>query len=455
MKKGEVTVYLSLVFILLVSFAGALLESASVQNAKNYRRADVDRAVECLFAEYQRELLEEYDIFALEASYETGRYTEQNIKERLSFYGAGQMEHKIKRIQFLTDNGCRPFYEQISAYMRHKYGLTAMEDKLGAASVWKEQEEKAGVYEQEDKEAQNTLDELLSENDSELPKEENPLEHAKQLKQTPLLSLVSPKDMHISEKSVPPEGLLERRERNKGYGDFSDVGKEEGAVSRLLLGEYLLEHFNCASDKGEKTGALDYELEYILNGQPGDRENLEKTARKLLLLRFVPNYAYIQTDSEKKAEAKAAALALCALIALPAAVEAAAQGILLAWAFGETIIDIRALLKGSKVPLVKSKESWQLQLSSMLTLGTDTDYTEGKDSEDGLDYREYMRILLFLADSKDTGLRTLDMIEQDLRREKGLAFFKADQCVSRMEIETTVPLRRGITYQFPTYYGYR
>ena len=68
MKKGEVTVYLSLVFILLVSFAGALLESASVQNAKNYRRADVDRAVECLFAEYQRELLEEYDIFALEAS---------------------------------------------------------------------------------------------------------------------------------------------------------------------------------------------------------------------------------------------------------------------------------------------------------------------------------------------------------------------------------------------------
>lgn len=137
MKKGEVTVYLSLVFILLVSFAGALLESASVQNAKNYRRADMDRAVECLFAEYQRELLEEYAIFALEASYETGSYTEQNIKERLSFYGAGQMEHKIKRIQFLTDNGCRPFYEQVSAYMRHKYGLNAMEDKLGAASVWK------------------------------------------------------------------------------------------------------------------------------------------------------------------------------------------------------------------------------------------------------------------------------------------------------------------------------
>ena len=32
--KGEVTVYLSLVFILLISFAGAMLESASLQNVK-------------------------------------------------------------------------------------------------------------------------------------------------------------------------------------------------------------------------------------------------------------------------------------------------------------------------------------------------------------------------------------------------------------------------------------
>ena len=37
--KGEVTVYLR-VFILLISFAGAMLESASLQNVNNYRRAD-------------------------------------------------------------------------------------------------------------------------------------------------------------------------------------------------------------------------------------------------------------------------------------------------------------------------------------------------------------------------------------------------------------------------------
>ena len=69
--RGEVTAYLSLVFILLMAFIGGIMESASIQLAKNYRRADTNRALECVFAEYQKELLEEYDIFALEGIYVT------------------------------------------------------------------------------------------------------------------------------------------------------------------------------------------------------------------------------------------------------------------------------------------------------------------------------------------------------------------------------------------------
>ena len=114
---------------------------------------------------------------------------------------------------------------------------------------------------------------------------------------------------------------------------------------------------------------MDYELEYILAGKESDKENLESVVKKLLLLRFVPNYAYIQTDSAMKAEAEAAAATLCTLLAVPPITEAAAQGILLAWAYGESIMDLRSLLKGNRVPLVKSKESWQLQFSRLLTLG--------------------------------------------------------------------------------------
>ena len=83
--------YLSLVFILLISFAGAMLESASLQNVKNYRRADMTRAVESIFAEYQKELWEVYGIFALEGSYETGSYNEELLKERLEL-ACGRVE---------------------------------------------------------------------------------------------------------------------------------------------------------------------------------------------------------------------------------------------------------------------------------------------------------------------------------------------------------------------------
>lgn len=69
MQKGEITAFLSLVFLLILSFLGAMVESASIQVLKNYKRADTILAVESVFAEYQKQLLEQYDLFALDAGY--------------------------------------------------------------------------------------------------------------------------------------------------------------------------------------------------------------------------------------------------------------------------------------------------------------------------------------------------------------------------------------------------
>lgn len=292
--RGEVTAYLSLIFILLITFIGGIMESASIQLAKNYRRADANRAMESVFAEYQKELLDEYDLFALDGSYETGSYGEQNIQERLSYYGAGNMEHKVERIQFLTDRGCSGFCEQAAAYIEHRYGIDIMKDMLGMTSVWGQQEEKAEVYAREERSCQEHLDGLLSEQGGELPEEGNPIAYAGQLKRSPLLTLVMPKDKAVSEKQIESGDVLSGREKNTGYGEFSDVAEEPGNLSSLVLGEYLLEHFSKFTDT-ECTGALDYELEYILAGKASDKENLEAVAGKLLLLRFVPNYTYIQS----------------------------------------------------------------------------------------------------------------------------------------------------------------
>lgn len=413
----------------------------------------MNRAIESVFAEYQKELLEEYGIFALEGSYESGSYSEETIKNRLDFYGAQGIRQSVSRIEFLTDHGAEAFCGQVEAYMKHKYGLNLLQDKIGMTDVWKQQEEQAKDCEKDEIKQQKELSGLLQENEGRLPTEENPIEHVEQLKKSSLLDLIMPKDKPVSQKTIDLGDTLSFRELNCGYGDFSDVAEEGGTLTSLILGEYLLEQFsNGAGEPG--AGALDYQLEYILAGKRNDRENLEAVAGKLILLRFVPNYMHLQGSSTKKAEAEALALTLCSLLAVPAITEAAAQVILLAWAYGESLMDMRSLLRGNKVPLVKTDDSWQLSLSGLMKLGQEGDLNDGKDTQGGLPYKEYLRILLFLEKKETTAMRALDMIEQNLRTEHGLAFFKADQCISKIEVKSTCNLRRGIVYQFATYFGY-
>lgn len=453
MKKGEVTAYLSLVFILLMTFVGGIMESASIQMAKNYRRADMNRAMESVFAEYQKELLEEYEIFALDTGYETSQYGEDMVIRRLEYYGAQNMEHQVRRIQYLTDHGGRAFYEQVAAYMEQQYGIDLVKEQVGMTDMWKKQDEQIIEYEQTGKTEQEHLDQLLEEQEGELPSEDNPIAYVEELKKSPILSLVMPEDRQVSEKKIELASMVSKRQRNQGYGDFSDVTPEAGTVDHLLFGRYLTDHFGHAVSEEDK-GELDYELKYMLAGKESDRENLEAVVNKLLLFRFVPNYMHLQGSSTKKAEAEAMALTLCSLLAVPAITQAAAQVILLAWAYGECLMDVRALLNKGKVPLMKNEESWQLSLSDLLKLGQDKSLNDGQDTGSGLTYEEYLRILLFLEKKEALGMRALDLIENNLRTKHGLTSFRADQCVSKMEMDSTCKLRRGIHYRFSTYFGY-
>lgn len=454
MQKGEITAFLSLIFILLVSFTGAVMESASIQNAKNYRRADTNRAMECMFAEYQKELLEKYDIFALEGSYESGTYTEEQVLRRLDYYGGSNMEHKISKIEFLTDQNGQVFFRQAVRYMEHRYGIHLLNDKVSMTDTWKVHRERAKEYEKEEKKSREELDGLLQESESSLPAEDNPIEHVAQLKKKSLIDLVVPEEMDISDKAIPAQSVPSNRKNNCGYGEFSQESQSGGTMAKLLFDEYLLEHFSAATDE-KKEGVLDYELEYILNKKNSDRENLEETAKKLFLFRFASNYSYLQKSSKKKAEAEALALTLCTLAAVPGLEKAAMQMILLAWTFGESIVDIRVLLNRKKVPLVKDDESWQLSLGGLMQMGEETEKRDGQDAEKGMDYREYLRALLFLQKKEELSIRALDLIEMNIRKACGADFFRADYCITKAEIKSSAVLRRGITYRFQTYYGYR
>ena len=128
MKKGEITVFLSLTVVLLVSFILGMMNAANIQLMKNQARIDVDSALYSLFGEYQTDLLEEYHIFGIEETYGTGNLQEENLQEenllrRMHYFGTKGIVHEIKGIQYLTDLDGMGLREQIITYMEQKYGI--------------------------------------------------------------------------------------------------------------------------------------------------------------------------------------------------------------------------------------------------------------------------------------------------------------------------------------------
>lgn len=481
MKKAEITAFLSLMFVLLVSFVLGILEISIIHTSKNMSRLRVDRAMFSVFGEYDGALMEDYHIFAIEGSYGTGEQGEDHLISRMQYYGAGGIEQKITGIQYLTDRDGQAFREQVIRYMEEKYGISLIREFTGLTTRWEEQAVQAEEMEKKEKEILDGVDDLMEE--AQMPDEEGteipdepaetekltdggPFTCIEKIEKSGILSVVMPADMELSGREIDPDIQVSNRSLNTGKGVFPARQGTDGPEERLLFNEYILNTFSDAasgrmqieengeSDSTEKSRSLEYETEYILEGKSSDKENLESFLMKLFLVRMVLNYVYLMGDQTKQAEVSALALAVTTVLLIPEAAEVLKQLILLAWAAGESVVDIRALLSGKKAALVKSSDTWQVSLSSLLTLGSGTEQIEGDDVPDGIRYKDYLRIFLFLANPDDLNMRSLDRIEENMKTEYGMDYFRADQCITKLETENTAEILGGVTYKFPAYFGY-
>lgn len=442
MKRGEITAFLSLIFLLLLSFTGAMVESASIQVLKNHKKADMSLAIESLFAEYQKELLEEYDIFALDER------AGQSMMSRLAYYGGKGIENEAVQSELLTDDSGKAFYEQVIRYTENKLGLDMLQKEKEKLKLWKKQETDSRDYQEEEADINGGMEHMLEEAGESLPEEDNPIQSITSLKKSGLLQVTVPNQEQLSEKRIRKEKLASWRRLQKGTGHLSSEAEEkEGNLSPLFFEAYLKDHFSDFSDK-EENKVLSYELEYLIGGEMSDRENLERVVKKMVSLRLVVNYGYLLTDEVKKGEAEVLALTLCSLLTVPGITEVRKHAVLMAWAYGESIMDIRSLLDGRKVPILKNSENWQLQLSEIFTLGEKESVQTGADAENGMTYQDYLKGLLLLEKKENLAMRALDLIECNLQ-------IKADECLTQLEVRSDCNLRRGIHYEFLTSFGYQ
>ena len=105
--------------------------------------------------------------------------------------------------------------------------------------------------------------------------------------------------------------------------------------------------------------------------------------------------------------------------------------ILFAWAYVESIQDIKILLDGGSVPLIKTGEDWHTSLTAAMGF---QDAFGNCESSRGLNYRGYLTILL-AAQTEETQLEYLtDLMEMDIRETRYNENFRMDGCINGFRV---------------------
>ena len=187
----------------------------------------------------------------------------------------------------------------------------------------------------------------------------------------------------------------------------------------------------CGNYRNQKEDSvLKYQIEYILYGLSSDASNLSACLATLFAVRSAGNLIAIYSNSGMKAQAEAVAEILCCLIACPELTPVLKNILLGVWALAESVADIKNLLDGGKVPLIKKEGQWSLSLSGVLSGNF---FGSGK-KEEGLSYQAYLRVLLGLMNQQKKVARSLDIVEMDIRETEGNRYFRIDQCIDYMKV---------------------
>lgn len=417
-----------MILLLISSFFFALLESARVTGL--HTKADVtgDLALESVFAEYQKDVYDSYGLLLLDGAYGSGKFQIEKVERRLEemngknlhasrgqmrdFYQLEIVECKIPRYQLATDDHGDVFRHLAAETAKKEAAALGVEDFTQEIAMKENLEKQNGSVEEYLEEAQKAKDEALELQDTKddnisapsMPQDvENPIDEANNWKKSAVLSMVVRDEAQLSRKAISVGNCLERRQKQEG--SLKVQGK---APDEMWFFKYLENHMGTYGNP-KQNRVLDYEMEYILQGESSDRENLEGVVKNLIAIREILNLAFLAKDPQKQVEAEELAAALMGWSVNPLVISATKWGILGAWAYMESILDVRALLEGKKIAWMKSSEQWTSGIGQMNT--SMEGFSVAKDCENGWNYTKYLQFLLCLKKDRVINYRSMDLIE--------------------------------------------
>ncbi|MBQ3545503.1 MAG: hypothetical protein IJA34_11055 [Lachnospiraceae bacterium] len=226
---------------------------------------------------------------------------------------------------------------------------------------------------------------------------------------------------------------------NNGKG-WKNYGVTEENIRKAMVGQYVFDNFSCYT-KGNEGECLNYEIEYILKGKSSDKENLSEVIDEILLIREGFNLIYLFGDSEKRGQAYTMATAVTGFTGMPVVIRLTQMLIMAAWAYAESIIDVKDLLEGKRVSIIKTSNEWNLSLMGVKNLAPKKDK---KQNNTGLLYEDYIRVLLFSQNKALQIYRILDVIELNMSKKYNNSF-KIRDCIVNVNIKSDFKIDRLFT----------
>lgn len=450
--KASMTGAMGLLLLVLLSLLAVCIQGARISCARVQAVNGVDLGLYSLFAQYDSDLLQDYSLFFLDGGFGEGELRLGQVINQMEHFAQPAMESGlthcklqscgIQAWRLATDRQGEAVKQQIVRYMKDNLGNTGIEilrDQL---------EEKQQIIQQQNSIEEGGLEEAEIENQEpmeEISESNNPLEIIKSIRDNGFLGLVLPSGDEISQKTVESGNLASNRSLSQGMGSLSQLETEGGALDKLLIQEYILQKLSFYTEQRQQ-GGLDYQAEYVLGGKDSDKENLQYTINRLLLLRETANIAFLYTSQEMRAQLSACAAALSFLLLIPEGMSVI-QGVLAAgWAYVESICDVKTLLSGGKIPLIKDNSTWKTQLKNLAV--------EENPSEKGMSYREYLFLLLSFSSTEKLTLRCMDMIEQNIRQKPGKEKFSLDACLDALSVNFLIEGPEEALWEAQRFYTY-
>ena len=474
--EAAVSLYLALMMAVMIPLILTMIEGARISAIKLRLECSVDLMADALLSEYNRELLKQYDLLLIDTAYDQGSgsldhmlkhmedylaYNLQPGKEQYIFadkdlLGLQLESAEIVRVSRATDEGGRVFRYLVISAMLEKYGLAYVADIQDMIETSTSQHLYESDIESDCGAAQGAVDAIEVpepepvydeygneiEQDWSPPSKDDPAGNVNAVRSQGILSMVCKKPVSCA--AIDADRGVDRRSLVKGDGYCEDWEQRNSLAEQLLFNEFIMEKCGCYTVPKENS-MLQYEIEYIAMGHDNDTDNLKAVAHRLLLFRGGANTVHYFRDGLLQSEVKALAAGLSFVCFMPECEALFEALIAAAWIYAESLSDVRILLDGGKVPLIKEHEDWNLSLGHALSVGLDT-AAGGDASGRGLDYKDHLRLLLYLTPEQQRLNRCMNVVESDIRKVPGYEHFCLDDCVAGATVQLIFRSSYGYTF---------